>query len=240
MTAATPRQFELLPADQITSPDGTCRIMPVGRRRNGHMRYWCIAHKADATGKHGQILARCRGADTRPISTEEMLTLDLDQFEGGVALWGAVPPVYDTTRLPLDRGIHVHAREAAGGVKVHDQTFRAVTLIGRKVPTAGITISEIDAVYFMVSSIFGFGVRYIECSVCGYPHLDVKRRAIGTPDRHAKRTPLGRRDRLVPVANGRDPRGAERPPRVRRSGAREGPVCPPGQAGAVRLLRRGA
>jgi NAD-dependent SIR2 family protein deacetylase len=29
-----------------------------------------------------------------------------------------------------------------------------------------------DAVYYMASSVFGFGVRYIECSLCGYPHLD--------------------------------------------------------------------
>jgi hypothetical protein len=135
------------------------------------MRYWCLAHKADATGKYGRKLAVCRGAGNLPISEEETLTLDLDQFDG-VALWGAVPPVYDTTRLPLDRGIHVHAREAAGGEKVHDRTFRAVKLVGGKVPVGGITISELDAVYYMVSSVFGFGVRYIECSLCGYPHLD--------------------------------------------------------------------
>ena len=40
----------------------------------------------------------------------KVLDLNLDQYPGGVGLWGAVPPVYDTTRLPLDFGIHVHAR----------------------------------------------------------------------------------------------------------------------------------
>src|SRR5438270_1659995 len=39
------------------------------------------------------------------------------------------------------------------------------------------------------------------------PHT-VKRQAIGTPDRHAKRTPHRRWDRLVPVANRRVPRAS--------------------------------
>jgi hypothetical protein len=136
------------------------------------MRYWCLAHKADATGKYGRKLAVCRGAGILPISEAETLTLDLDRFRGGMALWGAVPPVYDTTHLLLDRGVHVHAREVLGRRKVHDTTFRAVKLTGGKLPAGGITISEFDAVYYMVSSVFGFGVREIACSLCGYPHLD--------------------------------------------------------------------
>ena len=172
MTTVAPRQFELLPVEPASSPDGACHVTAVGLRRDGRMRYWCLAHKADATGKYGRKLAVCRGAGTRPISEEETLTLNLDQFAGGVALWGAVPAVYDTTRLPLDQGIHVHAREVPGGDKVHDRTFRAVKLTGGKLPEGGIAFSELDAVYYMVSSVFCFSVRYIECSLCGYPHLD--------------------------------------------------------------------
>jgi hypothetical protein len=170
MNTATPRQFELLP---VAPPaDGACHMIAVGLRRDGRMRYWCLAHKADATGKYGRKLVVCRGAGIEPISEEETLALNLDQFPGGVALWGAVPPVYDTTRLPLDRGIHVHARLVPGGGKVHDTTFRAVRVTGGKLPSGGLTISELDAVYYMVSSVFGFAIRFIECSMCGYPHLD--------------------------------------------------------------------
>lgn len=170
MNTATPRQFELLP---VAPPaDGGCHVTAVGLRRDGRMRYWCLAHKADATGKYGRKLDACRGAGIEPISEVETLALNLDQFPGGIALWGAVPPVYDTTSLPLDRGIHVHARLVPGGDKVHDTTFRAVKVTGGKLPPGGLTISELDAVYYMVSSIFGFGIRFIECSLCGYPHLD--------------------------------------------------------------------
>jgi hypothetical protein len=171
MSAAASRQFELLPKLPPSS-DGACDVTAVGRRRDGRMRYWCLAHKADATGKYGRKLSICRGAKIQPISEEETLALDLDRFAGGIALWGAVPPVYDTTLLPIDRGIHVHAREVAGGPKVYDNTFRAVRVTGVKLSARGLTISELDGIYYMVSRVFGFEVRFIECSLCGHPHLD--------------------------------------------------------------------
>ena len=182
MNTATPRQFELLPV--VPPADGACNVTAVGRRRDGRTRYWCLAHKADATGKYGRKLDVCRGAGIEPISEEETLALNPDQFAGGVALWGAVPPICDTTRLPLDRGIHVHAREVPGGDKVHDATFRAVKVIGSKLPPNGLTISEFDAVYYMVSSVFGFGIRFIECTLCGYPHLDKDWFAVHPHRRH--------------------------------------------------------
>jgi hypothetical protein len=151
---------------------GGCDITPVGKRRDGGTRYWCLTHKADATAKYGRRAMVCRAAHLPPISPHEILDLDLDQYPGGVGLWGAIPPVYDTTRLPLDFGIHVHARRDAEGDKGIDATYRAVRLIGHQLPTQGLLISEIDAVYYMVSSVFGFGMRDVRCTYCGYPHLD--------------------------------------------------------------------
>jgi hypothetical protein len=149
-----------------------CDIKPVGKRRDGGTRYWCLAHKADATAKYGRRGKVCRAAHLPPVLPEEILQLDLDQYSGGVALWGAVPPIYDTTRLPLDFGIHVHARQKAGDNKDIDRTYRGVRLIGRHLPPNGLLISEIDAVYYMVSSVFGFVTRHVRCTFCGYPHLD--------------------------------------------------------------------
>ena len=151
---------------------GDCNITPVGKRRDGGTRYWCLTHKADATAKYGRPAMACRAADLRPIMSHEILDLDLDRYPGGVGLWGAVPPVYDTTRLPLDFGIHVHARTHSDGEKDIDDTYRAVRLTGRQLPTEGLLISEIDAVYYMVSSVFGFEMRDVRCAYCGYPHLD--------------------------------------------------------------------
>src|SRR5579862_6419192 len=131
------RQFELFELHMKERPDhnGACDITAVGKRRDGGTRYWCLTHKADATAKYGRRAKVCRAAHLPPILPEEVLELNLDQYSGGVALWGAVPPVFDTTRLPLDFGIHVHARKHTGGDKVIDRTCRAVRLIGHQLPS---------------------------------------------------------------------------------------------------------
>ena len=146
-----------------------CNIISVGKRRDGGTKYWCLEHKADATAKYGKESERCRYADVPPISKEDEISINVEDYPGGIALWGAVPAVYDTSTLPLDRGIHVHARLQRNGEKVIDRTFRKVNVIheGRKVE-----IEELDAIYYMVSSIFGFEVKLIKCTRCGYPHLD--------------------------------------------------------------------
>ncbi len=173
MGAATFGQLDLPSVEPRAVPDTSgCQIVPVGRRRDGRMRYWCLAHKTDATAKYGVQMKLCRGADVPPVSADETLTLNIDHYKGGVALWGAVPPIYDTTRLPLDRGIHVHARDLPCGAKVYDYTFRAVTVTGGQIPEHGLTISETDAIYYMVSRVFGFEVKHVQCSLCGYTHLD--------------------------------------------------------------------
>lgn len=168
------RQLDLFspPRNAALAHAGGCDIAPVGKRRDGGTRYWCLTHKADATAKFGRPATACRAAHLPPILPHEILDLDLDLYRGGVGLWGAVPPVYDTTRLPLDFGIHVHARMDPDGDKDIDATYRAVRLVGLHLPTEGLLISEIDAVYYMVSSVFGFDVRDVRCTICGYPHLD--------------------------------------------------------------------
>jgi hypothetical protein len=151
-----------------------CSIVSVGKRRDGGTRYWCVAHKADATAKYGRRARRCRYAHILPVTEKETLTADVADYRGGVGLWGAVPPIYDTTELPLDRGVHVHARRRRGGRKDIDETFRAVRLLDAAagLPPQGVVITELDAIYFMVSSVFGFPTRYVECLHCGWPHLD--------------------------------------------------------------------
>jgi transposase-like protein len=133
-----------------------------------------LQHKADATAKYGRRGSKCRYADQPPLRPEDVLELDPREYPGGIALWGAVPPVYDTTRQALDRGIHVHARKVGGPHKDIDWTYRGVRLVGKSDSTldAPLAVSELDAIYYMVSSVFGFGIRYIECTHCHYPHLD--------------------------------------------------------------------
>jgi transposase-like protein len=151
-----------------------CQIVSVGKRRDGGTRYWCLEHKADATAKYGRRAHRCRYAHIRPISPDEVLNMNVATYPGGVGLWGAVPPVYDTTRQPVDCGIHVHARSIADGEKDIDATYRSVGLATKRTKSGqnGWIVSELDAVYYMVTSVFGYPMKYVECTLCGFPHLD--------------------------------------------------------------------
>jgi len=146
-----------------------CKIIPVGKRRDGGTRFWCLAHHADATAKYGKRARECRYAHVPPILAGETLRLDPTKYQGGIAAWGAVPPIYDTTRLPIDRGIHVHARSQKNSEKAVDHTFRRVDM---HLAGHSITLSELDAIYYMVSSVFGYQVKYVECSYCSFAHLD--------------------------------------------------------------------
>jgi len=171
----SPRDAQRASRGSISSqtPESTfCRIVPVGKRRDGGTRFWCLLHKADATAKYGRAADHCRYAHFPQINDKDILTLDVNAYPGGIALWGAVPAVYDTTRLPLDRGIHVHTREQPGREKWTDRTYRCVRLIGEPLPNEGVLVSELDAIYYMVSSVFGYEMKHVTCSYCGDSHLD--------------------------------------------------------------------
>lgn len=153
----------------------SCEIVEVGRRRDGGYRYWCLTHRANATAKYGKPAARCVAADDPQVGGKESLRLDPRKFPGGIALWGAVPPVYDTTSQPMERGIHVHARLRPGSKeKEIDYTYRRVTVLGRTgdLFEREMEVGELEAIYFMVSSVFEKDVTFVKCTLCGYPHLD--------------------------------------------------------------------
>lgn len=164
--------FSLKEQPSTTLETGECQIIAAGKRRDGGTRYWCLLHKADATAKYGRRARTCRASHLPPILSQDVLDLNIDEYRGGVALWGAVPAVYDTTRLRMDRGIHVHARPTPNAKKEMDYTVRAVRILSQSLGEDGIFISELDAIYYMVTSIFDYEMKYVTCSYCGYPHLD--------------------------------------------------------------------
>lgn len=152
----------------------TCNIVEVGKRRDGGHRFWCLKHRADATAKYGVAAEQCVAASDSELAPEESTDLDLSAFGGGVGLWGAVPPAYDTTKRPLDRGVHVHARLQPGRAKFIDKTYRrlSIPVRGDLFSSGWIDIDELDAINFMVSRVFGFDPMSVNCSLCGFPHLD--------------------------------------------------------------------
>src|SRR5690606_31980810 len=146
-----------------------CEIIYIGKRRDGGSRYWCIAHRGDAPAKYGVRAEQCKYANSRFGNPEPARRIDLDDYPGGVALWGAVPPVYDTTHQPLDSGVHVHARSTIAGPKELDATYPRVEVV-----SGGDSweIEELDAINQMVSSVLGIRTEQVICTYCGQPHLD--------------------------------------------------------------------
>lgn len=147
----------------------SCNICYVGKARTGLKRYWCLTHKANATTKSGEAMTECVASSDLPISNMETLKLDTKKYQGGIALWGAVPAIFDTTQYPMDRGIHVHAREIQGGKKQIDKTFRKVIM---EYDNKVFEINEEDAIYYMVAVVFQKELKVVLCNHCQYSHLD--------------------------------------------------------------------
>ena len=118
-------------------------------------------------------MSRCEGA-YRTVADYRRFRLDPAEFQGGIALWGAVEPVYNTAVEPAERGIHVHARERAGGRKSIDQTFDAVELPVRRdlYNDERVVVTAETAVAFYISRFLGRKVVGLFCPRCNTPHLD--------------------------------------------------------------------
>lgn len=149
-----------------------CHIHRV-RQTDGRARYWCLAHNASATARFGGRLQRCEGA-YRTVADFRRFTLDPDAFGGGVALWGAVEPVYNTASEPAERGIHVHARREIGGHKEIDHTYDAVQLRVRRdlYNEEDVLITAETAVAYYISRFLEQKVVGLFCPSCNTPHLD--------------------------------------------------------------------
>ncbi len=102
----------------------------------------------------------------------DVLIIDLALFPGGIALWGGLPPVYDTTDMAVERGVHVHARKAAdGGPKVIDSSYPVVNIVSGGCTVA---ISADAAESYVAAAILGLPLKYLVCPCCDLPHLDTR------------------------------------------------------------------
>lgn len=180
----TPKPIDAILAYE-NPPENRCRIEAAGKRRTGTPKWWCIAHHAPAWGQNGCRLDQCHKADVALSSPEDILYLDPADYPGQLALWGALPAVYDTTRQPTEQGIHVHARREARGVKLFDGTFSAVLV---RVPAMlGGDYVKIDAeaaTAYLASVVFGKSLNHITCSHCGHAHLDADWFAVNEHRKH--------------------------------------------------------
>lgn len=97
------------------------------------------------------------------------LSINLDDFPGGVAAWGALPAVFDSYATGFDRGVHLHARFTDPVKKQIDQSFAEVEIYWRN---HRLVLTEESAVHYTLSSIFNFPILSMDCCHCGHELLD--------------------------------------------------------------------
>lgn len=107
-------------------------------------------------------------------SAPKTLQLDPKQYPGGIAIWGALPPIYDTSVAPPDAGVHVHARMVPGGKKSIDETFELVQvqLTNRHGLQETFTITGDDSSSYNISTVLKKRVIYLRCPQCQAIHSD--------------------------------------------------------------------
>ncbi|WP_025898021.1 hypothetical protein [Sneathiella glossodoripedis] len=165
-----------------------CHIVNVTTERNGNPRYWCKIHFANATAPGGKALQKCLKSNASQTRETEKLFLDPETLPGGIALWGALQPVYDTTNQNPVYGVHVHARETKekNSKKIIDATFKQVDLkVGRDLlGDQWETITDDAAIAYFNTLAAGFTPSSICCKHCKRLHLDEGRFSVSLHTKH--------------------------------------------------------
>lgn len=151
-----------------------CEIRAETKLRNGYPNWWCFTHFASARGEGGVKLEKCTKANLVLPAEDEKIYIDLDQYKGGVGIWGSLEAIYDSKREIPEKGVHVHLRQKEGEEKIVDKTFKEVFV---KVPSTlfeeqWVKIDEYTACAYTASILFDRKIKVLKCKHCGNPHID--------------------------------------------------------------------
>ncbi|WP_147274947.1 hypothetical protein [Ferruginivarius sediminum] len=162
-----------------------CEIQHAGKSRNGTDRWWCRTHGASATGRGGTRLPRCEHHYLGRLP-KDVFRYSPTDYPGGVAIWGAVPPIYNTSPYEEKPGIHVHARTEKDGPKCIDRTYDAViaTVSTNLFEYQDVLITKEAAVGYYVSHFLGRQITALRCTHCEALHTDQDYYAVEPHIRH--------------------------------------------------------
>ncbi|MGO9265246.1 MAG: hypothetical protein ACLQBA_10235 [Candidatus Binataceae bacterium] len=163
-----------------------CDFVHAGKFRHGSERWWCRTHqthwgtKADQESFEQFGEMRCAN-HTQPMNyVLSPLTINLtDHAEVGI--WCSMPAALSTEKIvPRPPKIHVHVRPDTGGKKTIDRDFDAISLLysdslglfGNSDITR-VNVTPPAAFEFVCGLEANREMTCINCSSCGYPHLDL-------------------------------------------------------------------
>lgn len=163
-----------------------CDFVNAGKFRHGAERWWCRTHQTH-WGTKGDQKALDRFGEMRCANhTQPMhyvvspLALNLNDH-AEVGIWCSMPAALSTVPIkPRPPRIHVHVREDADRKKIIDRDFFAISLLyNEQLQLFGnqditrVNITPPSAFEFVCSLETGREMSCINCSHCGYPHLDL-------------------------------------------------------------------
>lgn len=186
IAVSSPEFLGHFPAKQGSDAILPCDFVEAGKFRNGVIRMWCSTHqthwgtKADLQAFEEADEMRCSSHAQKMNYVVSPYTLDINENEE-VGIWCSMPAALSTHEIrPRPPRIHVHVRPEAGGRKTVDKDFPAMSILyGKDLGLfASETISRVNvtppAAFEYVKGLeLNREMDCINCSHCGFPHLDM-------------------------------------------------------------------
>jgi len=161
-----------------------CDFVDAGKFRHGAPRWWCRTHqshwgtKADIEAFEQSKVMTCSNHDQLMNYVVAPYVLDMTT-NAEVGAWCSMPVALSTQPIVArPPKIHVHVRPDAGGKKTIDRDFSAIAIrygggLFRNLEITQVNITPPAAFEFVRSLEMGREMDCINCSHCGYPHLDL-------------------------------------------------------------------
>jgi hypothetical protein len=163
-----------------------CDFVPAGKFRHGAARWWCRTHqthwgtKADHESSLKSGVMLCSNHSQPMNYTLSPLEINVADY-AEVGIWCSLPLALSTHPIESQTPkIHVHLRPKLEGKKSVDDDFAAISLLYHEelglFPNTEITrvnITPPAAFEFVCAVEEEREMSCINCSQCGYPHLDL-------------------------------------------------------------------
>jgi hypothetical protein len=164
----------------------TCDFVYAGKYRHGADRWWCRTHqshwgtKADLATLQSSHKMRCGNHNQLMNYEVEPYTVNLDEH-AEVGIWCSLPAAISTAEIkPRPPKIHVHVRDTPQADKCIDKDFAVISAV---YSTRQNLFANDDAMRVDITPPAAFDfvcgleaqkeMGCIDCTNCGYPHLDL-------------------------------------------------------------------
>lgn len=186
IAVSSPEMMGVFKAKEGTDAVLPCDFVSAGKFRNGATRLWCRTHqkhwgtKADQQSLETTGEMHCANHIQGMNYVVDPQTIDIESY-AEVGIWCSLPAAIASSSIQARKPrIHVHLREHSGGTKHTDGDFPAISLLYdpkidlfKSASIQRVNITPPAALEFIAGLEEGKDMDCINCSSCGFPHLDM-------------------------------------------------------------------